>query len=235
MGTAVRACRNFGALNLRVLQPGAWSPRHMAIAAPRSEDWIARHVHCAPDLEHWVEGLDWLVAVTGRPCVHHEVSRDPAEVARAAQRHASRGIGWVFGREDTGLTNDIIDRCDAVLTLPTEADYPSMNLAQAVTLCLYEANRAVREVEAHRESPAASPAPGTAPAEHAQRERFSHDLFALLDAAGYFKGSRTGATRRALHRLIQRFRPDPQELALLWGIVTELRRHRPAHPTSDSP
>jgi tRNA/rRNA methyltransferase len=58
-----------------------------------------------------------------------------------AERAENGGTALVFGREDAGLTNDEVSRCDAVIEIPTSSESPSVNLAQSVILAAYEISR----------------------------------------------------------------------------------------------
>lgn len=83
------------------------------------------------------------IGTVGRETARHEAPLGVEDFALQAIEAATRGpVALVFGPEDHGLSNAEIDQCQRFVTLPTSADYPSLNLAQAVLLCCYELLRA---------------------------------------------------------------------------------------------
>ena len=74
---------------------------------------------------------------------------DPEGAGRELVRRAATGpVAAVFGRESAGLANDEIDRCQAVLRIPTDPDFRSLNVASAVQIAAYEIARAAARSEA---------------------------------------------------------------------------------------
>jgi len=126
----------------------------------------------------------------------------------------------VFGREDHGLDNASIERCDELMTIPTRADYASLNLAQAVLVTSYELFLAARQASA------TGPASAT---ESEQRElatagargRLLAQILHTLEAIRFFKSAARSGVEHALARVISRARLDPRETRMLTGIFTE--------------
>ena len=134
-------------------------------------------------------------------------------------RAAAGPVALLFGPEDNGLDAAALDRCDAVLCLPADPAYPSLNLAQAAMLALYELRMA-----------AAAPLPrvqAREPATAGERERFAAALAAAVDAVGFVKSGDGAATLRRLRALVARAReripsmhPDDQEEAV--GLIEDI-------------
>ncbi len=217
IGSVVRVCRNCEVTDLRLFQPQGWLPERVAISAPRSEAWLQKHVTVHHEWASFVDGIDWLVGVTG----HERRERNrriefPHELLALAEQQ--RTVGLMFGREDHGLLNDAADRCHALLTIPTSSDYPSMNLAQAVLVVLHTLylSSADKQVE---------PPPRPHPvAELRAVERFMGTVEDALNAIDFFKGSHHDNVLRTVRRVVLNARPDTQELATLWGIFRETAR-----------
>jgi tRNA (cytidine32/uridine32-2'-O)-methyltransferase len=156
----------------------------------------------------------------------------PAEAARqvvAAQR-AGTGVALVFGRERTGLENEELQRCHAAVRIPANPEYSSLNLAAAVQVLAYEwrvASRAAGELP-EAAVPASDPGPAAdeddRPATHAEMESFFGHLGGFLDAIDFHKGKAPDVVNQRLRRLFLRARPDPRELRILRGILSDARR-----------
>lgn len=226
IGSVVRACTNCGCGDLRLLRPRTAEPRAVLISAPHGEAFFreATTVH-----EHWeqaTEGLHRLVAISGR---HHATKTPLLTLDALFERLASEPehrVGFVFGREDTGLPNQMVDRCDALVTLEAVEEHFSYNLAQAVLLVLHRAmlrwpEREGAALRAARHAASMSK-PRTAPA--ASRERYMADVERLLGQIGFFKGDQRENVLRTIRHLLRKADPDEQELATLWGILAEVER-----------
>lgn len=220
IGSVVRACRNHDVTDLRVMRPRTLDPERVATTAPHSEAWIERHLTQRDTWGEAVDGLSLVIAFTAR-AREERTPRMRLSEAIDRIRALEQGARWgfVFGREDHGLPNDIVDRCDAFVTLETSAEYASLNLAQAVIVALHSAFVALGEpipiVPTAREHP-------RAPAE--QLERFMGQVELSLDAVGFFKGDQRDNVLRTVRRVMTRAELDTRELATLWGIFVEMER-----------
>ena len=171
-------------------------------------------------LEEAIGDLRVVFATTGRrrDMVKEEVT--PAEAAAEIRRHAAAGerCGVLFGRERIGLTNDEVVLADAILTVPLNPAFRSLNLAQAVLLMAWEWWRAVDETPPRVHVDAGSP--------RATREELHGFLAHLeegLEAGGYFRveAMRAGSVR-ALRNIFPRAELTEQEVRTLHGVVTAL-------------
>jgi tRNA C32,U32 (ribose-2'-O)-methylase TrmJ len=137
--------------------------------------------------------------------------------AELVGRSAAGPVALLFGSEQTGLSNAAFDRCDIVLSLPTDPGYPSLNLAQAALLLLYELRQAA--------------AAGGMPDRASRARVVSGELDALcasvasaLRAIRFVKSGDGTAVLRRLRALIQRAEPDTAEVALLAAIAREVTK-----------
>ena len=233
VGAAARAMRTMGLRDLRLVRPRRFPSAEATERAAGAFDVLER-AQVTGDLAEALADCRWAVAATGRPRRLEWDRFEPAEAARELVRRASSGpVAAVFGRESTGLSNQEIDQCRAVLRIPTDPGFRSLNVAAAVQIVAYEVARA-----AAREAGAAAPAGGSgagvrgsgengrgaAAATAADLERlFSHLEQALTDI-GYLDPARPRLLMRRLRRLVVRADPDAAELAILRGILTAAQR-----------
>lgn len=140
IGAVARAMKNFGFSDLWVITPHAptWSE---IVSAPHAED-VLTSAHVATTLAEAIADCN-LVVGTGDPTRANEerLLLTPAELSLQLQQSSYR-LALVFGPEKHGLTNEDLCRCHQLLTIPTQPNCPSMNLGQAVAVCLYELIRA---------------------------------------------------------------------------------------------
>ena len=130
-------------------------------------------------------------------------------------------VAIVFGRERTGLTNTEVDKCQALVTIPGNAEYSSLNVASAVQILAYEtflANEAA-ESELSAELPSISVA-----ASSDDMERFYEHLEQVLVEIGFHDPDNPRKLMRRLRRLFGRARPDNNELNILRGILTAIQQ-----------
>ncbi|MEM1427741.1 MAG: RNA methyltransferase [Cyanobacteria bacterium P01_H01_bin.130] len=156
----------------------------------------------------------------------------------------------LFGREDHGLSNDDLDYAQRLVTIPTGADYASLNLAQAVGVCAYELRQAALGISRSPMSPSVSApsvpfAPSAPPAPSAngneedappfeQLERFYGDLEALLLDVGYLYPHTATPRMKTFRNLLHRATPTAREVAMLRGILRQMR-WAIAHPDALGP
>ena len=124
----------------------------------------------------------------------------------------------VFGRENSGLSNAELDRCHALLRLPTVADFSSLNLAAAVQIVAYELRMAALGAAAAAGEGAAADEAVT----QAEMEGFYEHLERTLVATGYFDPEHPRLLRRRLRRMFNRMQPDRPELNILRGILASV-------------
>lgn len=134
----VRAMKNMGLRRLRVVRPAEFDSWRIEGIAHRSED-VVESTETLDTLEEAVADCVYVLGSTARSRTAHRNYGRPRELAGALIARAEEApVAVVFGREDRGLGNDALDRCDGVIAIPTDPDYPSMNLAQACMLVSYE-------------------------------------------------------------------------------------------------
>jgi len=231
VGTIARAMKNFGFTDLKLVDPPNIEPGDDAygFAGHAREDVLPNY-----DVVTFEEVVDnyhtvGFTAITGEDERRHVryPFTSPATLAEdlAADRGASSNgfdapIALVFGREDSGLSNDELARMDEICSIPASAEYPVLNLGQAATVALYE-------LRALSDSPAQH-----APRTHAtveETEGLYDQSDALLRAIGHPEEKRPKANR-LIRRVFGRARLTGREVATLRGVfrrATELIDDRP--------
>lgn len=214
----VRAMKNMGLGRLRLVQPDEFDPWRIEGIAHRSEDVVASaEIH--DTLFEAVRDCVYVLGTTARARTAHRNYCRPRDAAlRIAARAADGRVALVFGREDRGLTNDALDRCDAVIVIPTDPDYSSMNLAQACLLIAYELFLA-----AEGEEPSLPEGKrATAPANREEIEGMLSALADGLERIEFFKARASDSVMRTFRTLLSRAEPDRQEAGLVRALGFEI-------------
>ena len=223
IGTALRAARNFGLQSIRLVRPASADPAKIAISAPRCEDWI-RQIEQFSSVDEAVADCVLTLGLTARRRAASWRVLEPRQAAREAA-HATEGgrVGLLFGREDSGLPNDVLDRCHAVVTIPTNPDYSSLNLGQAVTLTLWEIFRCAQQLDELRpELDQIRPQTEFDPAPMEGLERMFDQAHDALEAVQFFKTDTHEHIMRSIRGVFLRARLDERELAIWHGIFKEV-------------
>lgn len=225
VGATARAMLNCGLGDLRLVRPRDGWPNPAAYPMASGADAVLDAARVFDSPAEAVADLRYVLATTARrrDMVKHELTAVAA--AREIRRREARGerCGVLFGPERIGLTNDEIVLADAILAVPLNPAFRSLNLAQAVLIVAYEWFQAGLESPPPESSEAGLPGTGSRPATKAELLGFLEHLEAALDAAGYFRTRETRPTQvRNLRNVFQRAGLTEQEVRSLHGVVTML-------------
>lgn len=232
IGTTARAMLNFGLTELRLVRPDCGWPNAKAVVAASGAAPVLNGVEIFDDLESALADLHHTFATTARP---RELRKDVVSPAQAAARSrellgAGRRVGLLFGPERTGLTNEELLLADAIVSIPVNPVFASLNLAQAVLLCAYEWHRS--GVGDEVQPPV--PQPRSEPATKAEVAGLVEHLVRELDAVDFFRSpDRRGSLIHAITVMLERRRLTRPEVHLLRGIVKDIsggRRARTSTP-----
>src|SRR6185503_4283798 len=223
VGAAARAMLNGGLTDLRLVAPRPPWPNPRALAAASGADSVVEAARVFDRLEDAVADLRRLYASTARPRDLRKPVLTPREAVQQIREAApdGAGCGVLFGPERTGLDSDQVALADAMLTVPLNPAYSSLNLGQAVMLIAYEWYQAGRDETAE-------PPSGLDSERHRRPTRAElHGLFrhleSELDAANFLWPPHTRANMvRNLRNFIARASPTEQEVRTLHGVVTAL-------------
>ena len=219
VGAAARAIANFGLGPLWLVAPRC-SLNKEAYALATHAEGVLDAVVTVATLDEALADRDVAVATSARRRRHHgHASADPEAVLPAL---VGRRGAIVFGPEESGLDNDALDRCQAVVTVPTAAA-ASINLAQTVVVLGYAWHRLATAGAAppHPSPPLVAAAPEDAP-ERAQVEAMYEQLRVLLRRVGYTDAARETAVMRKYRTLLGRAAPTADEVTLLRGLWYQL-------------
>ncbi len=134
----VRAMKNMGLWRLRLVRPAEFDSWRIGGIAHRSQD-VLDEAEIMDSLAGALADAVYVVGTTARARTAQRNYVRPREVAPKIVEHARDGVvALLFGREDRGLGNEALDLCNAAAIIPTNPDYSSINLAQAVLLLSYE-------------------------------------------------------------------------------------------------
>ena len=222
VGGVVRAMANNGFLRLRLVSPVSFDPWQVVGVAHYTQH-ILEAAQRSDTLTHAVADSHFVLGLTGR---HHRVERNALAFRAAIEQvmdvaRQGQEVAVVFGREDWGMSNAMLDACHAVTTIPTNPAYPSLNLTQAVLLVLYQLfQRAGGQQQSYR--PPRRQAP---PASSGLLEDLFADLERALDAIEFLGDRPRTSILRSLRVALFRARLDAREASLLRAIAIEVRRY----------
>jgi TrmH family RNA methyltransferase len=180
-----------------------------------------------PDVSSAVADCGLVVGTTARS--RHLPWRvvEPRQAAREIAGASATGeVAVLFGAERTGLTNEDIERCQLLLTIPTGQAYGSLNVAMAVAIVAYEI------LLASRGEDAAAAARGIPLASAIEMERFYEHLERVLEEIDFRDRTGEGHLMARIRRLFNRAVLDQNEMNILRGILTSVqgRRRRAGEP-----
>jgi TrmH family RNA methyltransferase len=219
IGAAIRAMKNMGVSALHLVRAKRYESSAIERIAHDSDD-IVRHVAIHDDLDPALEDCVHVAAFTARRRAAKRTVIGAREAAARLIAEAAGGpVALVFGREDRGLPNEVLDRAQTIVTIPTTR-YASLNLAQAVLLALYELHVAVPEASRALGAPRKDAPPPT----DEERERACADAYRALEAMDFFKTRNPEHVMRTLRSLTGRARVDARELSLVRAMAIEVLR-----------
>lgn len=213
IGAAARAMSNFGFKSLRVV-----NPYDVAFREARSAVGASHILTEAQEFTSVADAVADCTVVVGTTAIRHRELQHPLRDLAAGGRvirkqFASHRIALLFGSERWGLSNDELSYCHWLMHIPTPAEHPSMNLGQAVAVCLYELIR--------------SGAPKTrvakittAPA--VEVERLTSLLIDILRTSGYLKTQSGASADARIRRFVRRLELSPEDAVTFVGMLRQI-------------
>jgi len=214
IGAAARAMSNFGFRRLRVV-----NPYQVAFRDARSAVGAAELLSNAEEYSSLSKAVADCGLIVGTTAVHRRVLRQPLrrldqEGGRLIREEILSGrVALLFGSEKVGLSTADFSHCHWLLHVPTLQDHISMNLGQAVAVCLYEIARGVD---------------GERPAEEIQRasagevEMITSILLDALRVSGYVKPGTEVVMEEKARRLVRRMNLQPGEATVWLGMLRQI-------------
>jgi TrmH family RNA methyltransferase len=213
IGAVARAMSNFGFMDLRLVNPYEASFREARSAVGASEVLGAAREY--KSVAEAVADCTLVVGTTSaaRRELQHPLRRldDGAKLIR--KRLRSGCVAILFGSEKRGLANEDLSYCHWLLRIPTREEHGSMNLGQAVAVCLYELARDAKP---------AKPTVKNKPARGRDLERVTALLNEVLKLSGYLKAGRHALADEKARRMVRRLNLSAGDAATLTGMLRQV-------------
>ena len=222
IGAVARVMANFGLSDLRLIRPRDGWPQERAWASASGANWPLDEARVFSRIEDAIADLRVLYATTARPRETHLPVLTPREAAASLREASESGqaVGLLFGGERAGLETQDIARTHAVVTIPIDPKFRSLNLAQAVAITAYEWSLTERGLPAHFRE-------GDPPAEQAAMTGLFEHLEGELEFSGFFHPpEKKPAMLRNLRVALGRARMTDQEVRTFRGVITALTKGR---------
>ncbi|MEZ5351798.1 MAG: TrmJ/YjtD family RNA methyltransferase [Bryobacteraceae bacterium] len=211
IGAAARAMSNFGFLDMALVDPydASWQEARSAVGASA----VLANARVFRTVAEAVAGCRTIVGTASLGNRELKLSVKRLEEGARLMRKAAGPVALLFGSEKYGLSNDDLSRCDWLMRIPTRAEHESMNLGQAVALCLYELIRNGR---------ASTPEPRVKPATAAEIDQVTVYLEQLLRVSGYSQQRTATSADRKLRRLLRRMRLSSKDAVIWMGMLRQI-------------
>jgi TrmH family RNA methyltransferase len=213
IGAAARAMSNFGVRRLRVV-----NPYEVAFREARSAMGAAKLLAGAEEYKTVADAVGDCTLVVGTTAVGHRELQHPLRSLQDGtrlirKRLAADKVALLFGSEKFGLSNQDLSYCHWMMRIPTRTEHSSMNLGQAVAICMYELAR-------QRKAPRVREKNTRATAEEV--DRITTLLFETLRTSGYVQPRTAKATQEKVRRLIRRLQLEKRDAELLQGMLRQI-------------
>lgn len=212
IGAAARAMSNFGVRKLRVV-----NPYELAFREARSAVGASSILKQAEEFKTVASAIADCALVVGTTAGQNRELQLPlqgvADAAPVLRQHLASGpVALLFGSEKRGLSNEDFSYCHWLTHIPTHDEHLSMNLGQAVAVCLYELAR-----DAGIATASAIPS-----AKAVDLDRLTTQLLEALAVSGYLKPRTEASTREKIRRLVRRLGPSQEDAEMLLGMLRKI-------------
>lgn len=231
IGAAARAMWNFGLDRMRIVAPRDGWPNSKAVAMASGAGRLLDEAGLASDLPEALEDCSFVFATTARPRELIKPVYSPEAAMKLAREKIQNGekVAVLFGPERAGLENDDIARANAIISVPVNPDFASLNLGQCVLLTAYEWQRQITDVTVEvTELGKTDWATG-------------HDVEALvrhyedrLEEAGFFFPKAKAAGMKVVFRnMFSRMRLTRSDVQMLHGVMRQMVRWKQSGESPD--
>ena len=226
IGGCARAMKNMGLSRLVLVAPQEFPSEQASARAAGADDILAQAQVCAT-LDQAIADCQHVVGASARERRIAWPMLAPHQAARLLVDEAVRKeVAVLFGRERTGLTNDELDRCQALVTIPANPEFSSLNLACAVQVMAYEIWRASEAGESQAPT-APDELLGEALATHAEVQQFYQHLELAMRETGFLDPENPRLLMRRIMRLYNRVQMTRNEVNILRGILASFKEKIP--------
>jgi len=213
LGAAARAMSNFGFLRLRVV-----NPYEVAFQEARSAVGASELLARAEEYKDVAAAVSDCSLVVGTTAVRSRDVRHPLRSLKQGARLVhkelrSTQVALLFGSEKVGLSNEALSHCHWLMHIPAREEHPSMNLGQAVAVCLYELARDTHSFPKPAKSQLAAAG---------EAERITSVLLDALRASGYLHPKSATLTDTKVRRLVRRLRLQQSDAEVWLGMLRQI-------------
>jgi tRNA/rRNA methyltransferase len=223
IGAVARAMSNLGFLRLRVVNPYEASFREA-----RSAVGAAPLLANAEEYRSVAEAVADCALVVGTTAARHRELQHPlrllhqgVQLIRKRLRSGGR-VALLFGSEKRGLANDDLSHCHWLMHIPTRVEHVSMNLGQAVAICLYELARGASAGRSRADGKAARKNQDRKPAAAGELERITSVLLEALNASGYLGERAVAAKEEKIRRMVRRLNLSAGDAEVWLGMLRQM-------------
>ncbi len=222
IGAAARAMWNFGLDRMRVVAPRDGWPNPAAFALASGAGRLLDEAQLYEDMATAVSDCSYVFATTARPRGLTKPIVTPEEAMRQTAARIAEGekVAIIFGPERAGLENDEIARANAIVNVPVNPEFSSLNLAQCVLLMAYEWRRMTDQMDASRMEMA-----GAQWAEHVEVEKLAAHYEERLGEAGFFfPKDKAAGMRTNLRNMWSRLPLTRADVQMFHGMMRQMVR-----------
>jgi len=215
IGAAARAMSNFGVFELRLVNP--YKVAYLEAKSAVKSSKILANAREFETLAEAVSDCGLIVGTTsiGNRTLEHPLRRLETGGRIIAKKLISAPVALLFGSEKFGLSNEDMSYCHWLMRIPTREEHGSMNLGQAVAVCLYEI---IRNPAAARAKPEAKRA-----ASAEEMERVTALLEEVLEHSGYVHARVEGSTKMKIRRLVRRMELNAHDAEVWLGMLRQIK------------
>jgi tRNA/rRNA methyltransferase len=213
IGAAARAMSNFGFRNLRLVNP--WEPSYLGARSAVGASQLLLEAEVFGSVAEAVADCGLVVGTSavGERELQHPLRMLEQAAEPIRQALALAPVALLFGSEKFGLSNQDLSHCHWLMRIPTRDEHFSMNLGQAVAVCLYELARSAACLW---------PAGERTPAAACEVERFTQLLFDALCTSGYVQSPGEDAARDKLRRMLRRLDMEKNDAEVWLGMMRQI-------------
>ncbi len=217
IGSVARAMKTMGLSDLVLVDPVKEPDSHASALAAGATD-ILGNARIVSELKDAISDCSLAVAASARSRTLSWPMLEPRECGEKVVVEGKKGkVALVFGRENSGLTNEELQQCQFHVHIPANPEYSSLNLAMAVQTLSYEVRMHYLEDQKSEFAPVDVEYPNSE-----QLEGFYAHLESTLSETGFIVKQHPGQVMTKLRRLFNRARPESHELNILRGVLTSI-------------
>ena len=226
IGSAARAMKTMGLSRLVLVAPQVF-PHAQASALAAGADDVLERARVVSTVTEGLGDCGFVLGCTARSRAVGMPTLDPRAAAERLLRAARNGpVALMFGSERVGLSNADLSRCDAAVHIPTDPEFSSLNVAQAVQVLCYELRMAAFNLDGDAASVVTTKTddPEEVAATLAEMEGYFGHLEQTLGDIDFLKGRSARIIMQRLRRLFLRAQLGQREVQILRGILSDAQR-----------